>query len=89
MTFTELVVAIAVEAHLPREQVAKTLRSFIKVSRLALMSGEDVSLRTFGSFYTVQMKEKEIFGGTRKRTGRRIIRFKESRYGEVWGRDRH
>ena len=82
MTWAELIVAVAVDSGLPKTKVAQVLRSFVKLSRLALMSGESVRLREFGLFYTI-VSAKKVFGGTRKPTGRKIVRFKETRHGQV------
>lgn len=88
MTFTELIVEVAQDAGLPKTEVARVLRSFIKVTKHALLSGADVRLRAFGVFYTVVPKKKPLFGGTRRPGAHPIVRFKETRHGKVRRRAR-
>jgi nucleoid DNA-binding protein len=79
MTTTEMVVEISKNTGLPKREVALVLRSFVATSKKALMSGERVTLREFGAFYTIVPKERALFGGKSAHSGRRIIRFKEAR----------
>lgn len=83
MTLTELIVEVAKDAGLPKAKVARVLRSFVKTTKAALLSGERVNLRAFGAFYTVTPKPMALFGGQRRSSGRTIIRFKEARHGKV------
>lgn len=70
MLFAELVAEIAEDARLPRTVVASVLYSFMKVVSRALVSGQQVRLRKFGTFYTVVPKQKPLFGGARNQIGR-------------------
>jgi len=81
MTFSELVAEVAREAKLSRAVVSDVLRAFSTVCRRVLVSDADVRLRGFGVFYSVALKGRPLFGGTRRTGGRRLIRFRESRHG--------
>jgi nucleoid DNA-binding protein len=81
VTFAELVATVAEESGLPKTTVARTLRSFIALTRKALASGDGVRLHGFGAFYTIFPRPGPMFGGRRSATGRRIVRFKETRRG--------
>jgi nucleoid DNA-binding protein len=87
MLFAELVAEVAEDARLPRTTVASVLYSFIKVVTRTLLSGQQVRLRKFGTFYTVVPTPKPLFGGARQQKGEPVFRFKRSRYGEVRRRD--
>ncbi len=86
MTWTELISDVAKDSGEPRHVVARVLHSFIDVAQKTLMSEEQVRLREFGVFYTVA-SPKKIFGTENWHAGRSIVRFRETRCGQVQRRD--
>lgn len=87
MNFSELVVAVAKDAQLSRKATASVLYSLGKVVKHALMSDVNVKLREFGEFYVIQQTPRVVFGN-KKRRAKKLIRFRESRYGQARSRDR-
>ena len=85
MNYSELVVAISKDTGEPRYRVARVIQGFMEVAHRALMSGDEVKLRSFGTFYPLVLKERSLFGGTRQLTNRVAIKFKESRAMEKYG----
>lgn len=79
MTFTELVEAVARETNKPKYLVADILRVSYEETMKALETGETVVLSGFGSFYSVGLKERPLFGGTRMSGAKRRVRFRLSR----------
>ena len=65
-----LVELMAVDSGLSRRKSSKALASLLKIVANALATGEDVSLRGFGRFYTTIQNERQI---KHPRTGQKII----------------
>jgi nucleoid DNA-binding protein len=86
MLYAELIAKVAEDCGLSRYKVGQVLGSFIKVSTEALLSGSRVRLREFGTFYTLVSKRKTVFG--KQVIARPVVRFKESRHGQVRRRAR-
>lgn len=85
MTYNELVSEVARDigaGYFTRAVVKRVLNSFAKVTKRTLKSDTKVSLRGFGTFYTVVPKKSPMFGGTTKPRGKPVIRFKETRHGK-------
>jgi nucleoid DNA-binding protein len=87
MTHNEMVRKVAKVAGLPASTVGPVLRAFISETKAALLSGQEVRLYGFGVFSVRIAKPRVLFGGRRKTTKRPIVRFKETRHGEIWGGD--
>jgi nucleoid DNA-binding protein len=74
-----MVLEISVRADVSRKDAARMLRALAEVIQEVTLSGERVTLRSFGAFYSVVPKKKALFGGRRKPSSRPTIRFKEAR----------
>lgn len=85
MTHNEMVRKVAEVTGLPASTVGPVLHAFIDETKAALLSGHEVRLYRFGVFSTRIAKPKILFGGRRKTTKRPIVRFRETRHGEIWG----
>lgn len=86
MTHNELVATvtkrIGMPRRVPRSLVTVVLGTMATAVRDAVASGSRVTLKSFGVFYGVIPKKKEMFGGSRKPRGKAVIRFKEARHGK-------
>lgn len=79
MTFSELVQEVAMRGDQPKTLTAKILGEAFNVIEQVVMDGENVSIRTFGTFSPFEPSKRELFGGSRKSEGKRRIRFTQSR----------
>lgn len=82
MTKTEIIKAIAREQKLSPTEVARVVNSFIDITSLCLVTGEEVKLRDFGKFHLseYQPRNRRIphTGENVEVPGSTAVRFKAS-----------
>lgn len=69
MNKSELIKALAEEGHLSNEDATMVVTTFIEGMKKALLDGDRVEIRGFGSF---KMKEYSGYAGRNPRTGQAV-----------------
>lgn len=80
MGFVDLVERVAGKSGMSRRETLKVIHNFIELmSEHLTKTGDYIRLPGLGSFYLRDTKERVLFGGTRKSSGRRVLKFRECR----------
>lgn len=69
MNKSELIKALAEESHLPLEEAAMVVNTFVDCMKDSLLAGERVEIRGFGSF---KIKEYAGYAGRNPKTGESV-----------------
>lgn len=70
MNKSELIKTLAEESHLPAEEAAMVVNTFVDCMKDSLLVGERVEIRGFGSF---KIKEYEGYAGRNPKTGESVM----------------
>lgn len=81
MHFVDLVAEVSQNSGIPKSKVQKILHAFQDVTKVEVRRGGRVIMPKFGTFFAVELRPRELFGGTRKVARSSSIRFRESRRG--------
>lgn len=81
MHFADLVEEVSQSSGVPRNKVEQILHAFQDITKGEVRKGGRVVMPKFGTFFAVELKPRELFGGSRRVVRSSSIRFRESRRG--------